>query len=328
MLQQTQVKTVIPYYERFLKSFPTLEKLARAPVNRVLKDWEGLGYYSRARHLHALAKELLSRGKKSLPDTFEGLIRLPGIGRYTAGAILSIAFGKEFPLVDGNVQRVFCRFFGIKDDLAKSETQKKLWILAEDLLLRKHPGDYNQALMELGATICTPRSPLCAECPVRTTCKARGLGLQNFLPVKAKKAKVPHVAIGAGVVWKRDRLLISQRPLKGLLGGLWEFPGGKLEPGETLERCVQREIKEELGIDVAVGKEIAAIDHAYSHFKITLHVFDCRYVQGITRAIGVKDFRWVKPSDLKRFAFPAANQPVIEALTGPGKVRSVRRGGR
>lgn len=323
MLQQTQVKTVIPYYNRFLKNYPTFQTLARAPLDKVLKLWEGLGYYSRARNLHNLAKALVDQKLKTLPNTFESLIELPGIGRYTAGAVLSIAFAKDFPLVDGNVQRVFARYFGIRQDIRTPASQKKLWEIAETLLVKGQAGDYNQALMELGALICVPKNPLCPVCPVRAHCKARQLGLQNQLPVKAAKAKVPHVQIGAGVIWKEGQILISQRPLEGLLGGLWEFPGGKLEKGETIAQCVQREIQEELGIKVSVGKRIAEIDHAYSHFKITLHVHDCQYISGKPQTLGVRAFRWVSPPELKQFAFPAANQPVIDKLLiSPGKVQT------
>ena len=315
MLQQTQVKTVIPYYYRFLKQFPTFAALARAPIHRVLKAWEGLGYYSRARNLHALAKVVLKRKDKTLPSTYEELIEMPGIGRYTAGAVLSIAFKKDYPVVDGNVQRVLARYFGIREMVHKPEIVKRLWSLAEHNLPKGNASVYNQALMELGALICTPRDWRCSDCPLRKGCAAFRLNLQAEIPLKSKKPPVPHYHIGAGVIWKDEQLLISQRPMKGLLGGLWEFPGGKQEPGETLQECVRREIKEELDIDVKVGKLAAPpIDHAYSHFKITLHPHHCTYRSGQPKAIGVQDFRWVLPGDLKRFAFPAANQPIIQKI--------------
>jgi len=315
MLQQTQVQTVIPYYERWIKTFPSLRAFASAPLNKVLKQWEGLGYYSRARNFHALAKAVMKQHRGKLPSTFDELKALPGIGRYTAGAILSIAFNKDYPVLDGNVMRVLARYFCIRDDITRPDTQKELWRLAESLIPSGEAGNYNQALMELGATICTPRSPQCPKCPVRKNCKARVLGLQNDLPLKKKKRPTPHFHIGAGVIWHKGKILSSQRPLKGLLGGMWEFPGGKQESGESLSETVHREIKEEMGIHVKVGRKLARVDHAYSHFKITLHAHDCAYQSGKVQSLGVMDWRWVRPQDLKKFAFPAANQPIIQKLT-------------
>jgi len=298
MLQQTQVQTVIPYYRRFLKAFPSFHDLARARLQKVLKLWEGLGYYSRARNLHALAKTVVKHHYGRLPSTFEELTALPGIGRYTAGAVLSIAFHKNYPVVDGNVQRVLARHFAMREDVALPSTQEWFWNLAAQLLPEGKAGDFNQALMELGATVCTPRSPECPRCTLNQDCQAFRAGLQNYLPVKKKKKPTPHFHIGAGVVRHGKKILISQRPLKGLLGGLWEFPGGKQERGETLPHCVKREIREELGIEVEVGKKLADVDHAYSHFKITLHAYECRYLRGKPRAIGCRAWKWVKTKDL------------------------------
>jgi A/G-specific adenine glycosylase len=314
MLQQTQVQTVIPYYRRWVKRFPSFRSLAHSPLHRVLKLWEGLGYYSRARNLHSLAKSVVKNHRSRLPSTFEELKALPGIGRYTAGAILSIAFQKPSPVVDGNVTRVFSRFFGIRQDIALPKTQARLWHLAARLVPRKNPGDYNQALMELGATLCTPRAPDCPRCLLSRNCRAKRLGIQEHLPVKKRKPATPHFHIGTGVVWHKGKILISQRPLKGLLGGLWEFPGGKQERGESLPETIRREIQEELGIIVDVGRKLVKVDHAYSHFKITLHAHDCIYRSGKVRAQGVMDWRWARPQELKKFAFPAANQPVIQKL--------------
>jgi A/G-specific adenine glycosylase len=315
MLQQTQVTTVIPYYHRFLKSFPAFAALANAPLGKVLKLWEGLGYYSRARNLHALSKIVHRQYGGRLPNDPEQLRALPGIGPYTAGAILSIAFHKDYAVLDGNVQRVLARHFGWRQDLKNSQMQKKLWALAESLIPPGEAGDYNQAMMDLGATICTPASPRCDICPAKADCRALKNRLVDKIPLKHKTKVIPYYPIGAGVVWKGKKLLISQRPLKGLLGGLWEFPGGKKRSSESLQKCVQREIQEELGIHVQVGSKIAAVDHAYSHFKITLHVYHCRYVSGTPQTIGCRAWRWVHPHQLKNYAFPAANQPIITRLT-------------
>lgn len=314
MLQQTQVQTVIPYYNRWLEAFPTADALAQAPLSRVLKQWEGLGYYSRARNLHALAKVVKKNYAGRIPHAYDELLALPGIGRYTAGAVLSIAFDQDYPVVDGNVMRVLSRHFAIRDDITETSTQKRLWDLTTRMVPKGQAGDYNQALMELGATLCVPKSPACPRCPMQKDCQARIQGIQESLPVKKKKQATPHFHIGAGVIWKKDKILISQRPMKGLLGGLWEFPGGKKETGEAIQETVRREIKEELGVDVRVGKKIAEVDHAYSHFKITLHAHHCHYLRGKPQTLGVQAWRWVSPEDLKRFAFPKANQPIIATL--------------
>jgi A/G-specific adenine glycosylase len=315
MLQQTQVDTVIPYYHRFLKAFPTFQALAKAPLGRVLKLWEGLGYYSRARNLHALARTVVKNHQGKLPRDPEALRALPGIGPYTAGAILSIAFNKDHAVLDGNVERVLARHFGWAHDLRTTQARKALWAKAESLVPAGDAGDYNQAVMELGALICSPRAPQCAICPASADCVARKKNLTDQIPFKRKTKAIPHHHIGAGVIWKGDKLLISQRPLNGLLGGLWEFPGGKQEPKESLAQCVAREIKEELNVRVSVGRKLAEIDHAYSHFKITLHAHHCRYLSGTPQPIGCRAWRWVSPTQLKNFAFPAANQPIIQHIT-------------
>jgi A/G-specific adenine glycosylase len=318
MLQQTQVDTVIPYYHRFLKSFPSFQALARAPLGKVLKHWEGLGYYTRARNLHALAKTVVRDCKGRLPRELSQLRQLPGIGPYTAGAIASIAFKQDCAVLDGNVERVLARLGDLRHDLRSGPARQAMWQLAESLVPTGEAGDYNQAVMDLGATICTPATPRCPPCPVRGDCRAHQHGSVAQIPFKRKTKKLPHFHIGAGVVWKDERILISQRPLKGLLGGLWEFPGGKKERGESLSECVAREIGEELGVKVRVGKKLAAVKHAYSHFKITLHIFDCHYLLGEPQALGCKAWKWVRRQDLKRFAFPAANQPVIRRLAAIG----------
>lgn len=316
LLQQTQVATVIPYYERFLARFPTVQALAAGNLDAVLKTWEGAGYYARARNLHRAAQEIVSRFGGELPQTVDELLTLPGIGRYTAGAIASIAYNQDAPVLDGNVIRVLCRYFGIRKEPGKAGTQRELWELAEELLPKGRAGDFNQGLMDLGAVICTPRQPACAACPLRRGCIARRLGIQEQLPVKAAKKKLPRYEIGIGVVWKEGKILIAKRFARDLLGGLWEFPGGHCEPDETIAQCVRREVREELGIRVSVGDEFAVVEHGYSHFRVTLHALHCRYVSGEPRAIGCAAFRWVAPRALSRYAFPAANRRIIKAVAG------------
>jgi len=314
MLQQTQVKTVEAYYERFISRFPSVEDLARAAPDEVMKYWEGLGYYGRARHLHRAARDIVDRFDGRVPDSFEDLISLPGVGRYTAGAISSIAFGKPEAVLDGNVIRVLARMFQVTDDVRKASTQKMLWSLSESLLPKSCIRDYNQALMELGALICRARNPACSDCPVSRNCEASRLSIQSELPVKSPRKPVPHYEVTAGIIWRDDRLLITRRPPKGLLGGLWEFPGGKLERGEDLEGCLKREIREELGIAIEVGAHLGSVDHAYTHFRITLHAFDCRYRGGRIQLIGADDYRWILPRELDGFALPAADHKIIALL--------------
>lgn len=314
LLQQTRVEAVIPYYERFLERFPDVFALANAPLDDVLKTWEGAGYYARARNLHRAAQIVANECGGKFPRTVEDLLELPGIGRYTAGAIASIAFGVNTPVVDGNVARVLCRYFGIREDPRTSAAQKELWKIAADLLPDGRAGEFNQALMELGATVCLPKNPRCLLCPVSRDCVARREGLQNVLPVKRAKKTLPHKVIAAGVIFKRGKILIQQRSNEGLLGGLWEFPGGKVEAGESLVECVRREVREELGIEVRVGERIVAVEHAYSHFSITLHAFRCEFLSGRTRAASAQRFNWVTPEELDEYAFPAANKRIIREL--------------
>ncbi|MFN8614746.1 MAG: A/G-specific adenine glycosylase [Vampirovibrionales bacterium] len=315
MLQQTQVASVIPYYQRFLERFPTVQTLAQAPLDAVLKAWEGLGYYSRGRNLHAAAQQMVAQHQGRFPNTLAEAEALPGVGKSTAGAILTFGYGQKHPLLDGNVKRVLARLFDVDTPVADSATTKTLWQYSANLLAESEDSyTYNQAIMELGATLCTPRHPQCLVCPVKTWCQSAAAGTQHQRPVKVAKPPTPHVPIGAAVIWHRGKILIQQRPAKGLLGGLWEFPGGKQEPGETLEQTVHRELMEELGIQVTLGDRIAQVKHAYSHFKITLHAYSATLVSGTPKPHCADALAWVKPEELRQFAYPKANLKVIEAI--------------
>ncbi|MDX2141023.1 MAG: A/G-specific adenine glycosylase [Chloroflexota bacterium] len=321
MLQQTQIETVKPYYARFLAAYPTVQALAAAPLDAVLKLWEGLGYYSRARNLHRAAQQVVNDYAGVFPSTVEGLLTLPGIGRYTAGAIASIAFGERAPVLDGNVIRVFARLDDLADDVTRPATLAALWSVAEARLPHARAGDYNQALMDLGRLVCVPRSPRCAECPVRSHCRAYANGTQSQRPVKVTKAKTPHYDVAAGMIWNaRGELLIAQRPLDGLLGGLWEFPGGKREGDETLLACLRRELREELAIEVEVGELFVVVPHTFTHFRITLHAFTCRYIEtsSAPQALDVRDWAWVLPEQLDAYSFGKADRQVIAALKQRG----------
>lgn len=316
MLQQTQVSTVLPYYERFLRRFPSIEALSKAEQGDVLKLWEGLGYYSRARNLHKAAKKIMDEHNGRFPDNLEMVQALPGIGRSTAGAIMTFAFGQPHPILDGNVKRVLARVEAWDKPTQATESQKKLWRVSESLLPDKPDSayDFNQALMELGATLCSPRQPQCKPCPLNSFCQGYQRGLQNDLPVKAPRKTTPHYTIAVGMVWRDNRMLIALRPEEGLLGGLWEFPGGKVKEGESIEACVHREIMEETGLKVLVEDKIAQVRHAYTHFKITLHAFHCRYVSGNASPRASQELRWVTMDELKNYAFPKANNKILDVL--------------
>ncbi len=317
MLQQTQVDTVKPYYERFLRRFPTIETLARARLDTVLKCWEGLGYYGRARHMHAAARRIMSEHQGRFPPDMDTLLSLPGIGRYTAGAMASIAWAQRTPVLDGNVTRVLCRVFRMVDDPGTSARQHQLWDLAAGLLPSRRPGVFNQALMELGALVCKREDPLCPKCPLRALCQAHRYDLQALIPLRKPAKSLPHYTVVVGAIWHKDRILIDRRPPQGLLGGLWEFPGGKRRSGESLQAALLREVGEELNIRIAVRGQLVKVRHAYSHFRITLHAFECRYISGTPTPRVCTAVKWIKPQHLRRYAFPGANLKIIRVLAGP-----------
>ena len=315
MLQQTQVTTVVPYYRAFLGHFPTLADLAAAPLDRVLKVWEGLGYYARARNLHAAARRIVAEHGGRIPVSYAGLRRLPGLGDYAAGAIASIAFGEQVPAVDGNVKRVLTRLFAVAEDVGLSTTLRRLRAIAADLVPAERPGDFNQALMELGALICTTQSPQCLLCPLRENCQGLALGMHTSLPVRRTRAALPHVDVTAGVIRRDDGyLLIAQRKPTAMLGGLWEFPGGKCRAEEAPEECLRREVHEELDVEIEVGRQMMTIRHSYTHFRISLHVFECRFVGGQPQALDCDDWRWVRPHELSDYAFPVTDQKIMRLL--------------
>ncbi|MCP4361298.1 MAG: A/G-specific adenine glycosylase [Chloroflexi bacterium] len=322
MLQQTQVAIVLPYYKRWLVRFPTVHDLAAASLAEVLKAWEGLGYYGRARNLHTAAKMVVEEFNGRLPQTSAELQQLKGIGPYTAGAIASIAFAEPAPVLDGNVIRVFSRLTDLAEDVTLTATKKRLWQLAAKLVSAERPGDYNQALMELGQQVCLPAKPLCLLCPLAAQCQARQRGTQLERPLRPPRKNIPHYDVAAGIIWQKGvepgdpegRFLIAQRPLAGLLGGMWEFPGGKQEADETLPQTLQREIQEELAIEISVGPFLTKIKHAYTHFRITLHAFQAHHLHGRPQCLGVADFAWVALADLDKYAFPVTDRKITAAL--------------
>jgi A/G-specific adenine glycosylase len=314
MLQQTQVNTVIPYYERFLKTFPDMHSLAGASTGEVLKAWEGLGYYARARNLHRAATIIVSEHDARLPDSFDALRRLPGIGDYIAAAVLSIAFGKPVAVVDGNVKRVIARMHALDMPVNQPASHNSIRSICAKLLDEARPGTFNQSLMELGALVCTPKNPACPRCPVQRFCTAFQTNRVAVYPRMQKRPRVPEVRIAIGVVVKNGKVLITQRKADGLLGGLWEFPGGKILDGETPEAACIRELKEEVNLNVVIHAFVARIRHAYTHFKIIADVFACRCLSGKVRLKGPVDFKWIDLAEINRYPFPKANHKFIPGL--------------
>jgi len=387
MLQQTRVDTVIDYYRRWMKKFPSWRMLARAPQSDVLKAWEGLGYYSRARNLHAAAQIITdeyngnlsnawkneakniqgleenhdrsarsierhlrclpSIGKKKVslaeaqrtqrfskpeggapralrlceespfPPLEKYLQKLPGVGAYTAAAIASLAFNEDAAVVDGNVIRVLSRLFAYGGDGKSTVGKKKMQAWADGLLVKGRAGEFNEAMMELGALVCLPKNPKCSDCPMQAVCAAFAKGDVGKYPKRKRKKKVPHIVVGAAVtVNRKGEVLIAQRKQNDMLGGLWEFPGGKQEPDETIEECIARELKEELGINIAVGDFFMTVKHAYSHFTMTMHVYRAKIISGRPRPLDCADYKWVKVPNLGKSAYSKADLHVVAKLQG------------
>lgn len=310
MLQQTQVETVLPYYARWLAAFPTIGALAAAPQQAVLAQWEGLGYYSRARNFHRAAQKVVTEFGGQVPNTVEALRSLPGVGPYTAAAIASLAFGRDVAVLDGNVKRVLARVYDFQADVKSGRGEKYLWALAQRLLPKGAAGDYNQALMDLGATVCTPRAPACEVCPVQTTCQAYKLGVQLERPIKITKAPTPHKQLIAAVIHKREQVLLVQRPADELLGGLWAFPtvmrGNDLDEATHLRTALQATFK----VTVTVGAQRQIVQHAYSHFKVTVAVFDCQWQSGHPPT-----HQWVTLTHLNDYPMGKVDRQIARALT-------------
>ncbi len=302
MLQQTQVATAIPYYEKFLRAFPTVRDLARADLSRVLKVWEGLGYYSRARNLHRAAQMVLRHFGGEIPGTLDDLLNLPGIGRSTAGAILSIAFNKKFPILDGNVKRVLSRLF-------VTTRENFLWEIAESLIPEGEARSFNQALMDLGATLCTPMTPKCQSCPLRSACKAKASGNPERYPPRRAKKKIPHVHAVAGVIQKDGKVLLRQRPPSGLLGGLWEFPNWKAEEESRSSLLkLKNRVRKELEVDVRIEEPLGVFKHTFSHFKLTLHVYRCKVLSEKGNQ------KWVPLSKLHQLPMSALHRRIARRI--------------
>ncbi len=316
MLQQTQVNTVIPYYLQFQEQFPDLEALARADLTQVLKAWEGLGYYGRARNFHKAARLIMENHQGRIPSSAENFRKLPGVGPYITAAVQSIAFNQPLPVVDGNVKRLLSRLVGIDTPVNQSGADKIFREWAEKLLDTKRPGDFNQAMMELGALICRPKQPDCRQCPLQYGCLAFKNKKILQYPKRIKPKPIPEYHIVAGIIRRKGHLLITRRKPEGLLGGLWEFPGGKIQKGETPETACLREIKEEVNLTVQIDSHLTQVKHAYTHFRIEMEVFLCSHPSGRLKLKGPVDYKWIGPGDMNKYPFPKANHKFFPALLG------------
>lgn len=315
MLQQTRVDTVTPYYRRFVAAFPTVRALARAPLDAVLKAWEGMGYYSRARNLHKAARLVLAGYGGRLPFSAEELMKLPGVGRSTAGAIAAIAFRRDVPILDANVKRVVARLHAVREDVRKAAVERALWGYSRRMILPGKGRETALAMMDLGSTVCTPKSPDCPSCPLAEWCEARRMGIQESIPRKFAGKSVPHRERGIAVIRdRRGRFLVRRRPESGLLGGLWELPGCYGKPGKAMEKGLARALDEEAGIGIEVMGRSGAVRHAYSHFRVTLHAYRCRKTGGKPRS--GRGWKWVTPAELEELAMPRADRRLLEQEGG------------
>ncbi|MBN1222133.1 MAG: A/G-specific adenine glycosylase [Candidatus Aminicenantes bacterium] len=310
MLQQTTVQAVIPYYEKWMIRFPGLEVLARASAQDVLKAWQGLGYYRRAKNIHKASRIFVEVYEGKIPSDYEELRKVPGFGPYTTAAVLSIAFDLPYPAIDANARRVWMRLSGLRKRSSPQVDQAiQKFIIPH--APNKQPGLFNQAVMELGALVCKPKNPLCHACPVTPFCKAFETGEQEIIPIP-KKMNYRRIEAVVAIIEERGRYLIQKRPPEGLLADLWEFPGGKRKPSETLEDALRRELKEELGADVETIVRLTSVKHAYTQFRVTLHAFFCtlKHLPPLSK----KRHRWVNLKGMKRYPFPSGSAKIIKFL--------------
>ncbi len=310
MLQQTQVQAVLPYYQKWMKLFPNVQTLASAPLQKVLKSWQGLGYYRRAQNLWQAARLLVEKYGGQLPANYDELRRLPGFGPYTTAAVLSLAYGQPYPVIEANVRRVLMRLAGWKTR-AFSSSDRKWLALLEFFFPTRKAKEFNQAMMELGGLVCKPRHPRCHLCPIQRFCAAFARGEQETIP-PLKTLRSEKIQAVVAIFRKNGKYLIQKRPERGLFGGLWEFPGGKRKTGETLEEALQREIKEELGAEIEAMRFLLSVDHAYTRFHVKLHAFACRFRS--RPHLDNQRHRWVSLSSLRKYPFPSGSAKVVEYL--------------
>ncbi len=311
MLQQTQIKTVIPYYNRWIETFPNIQLVANSKLDSLLKIWEGLGYYRRCVNFHNASRIVLKNYNGEIPSDYNTFIKLPGVGKYTAGAVLSISFDVKIPAIDVNVFRVISRLYSLNKSVNMNKT---IYNLVSSMLENVYsPGDFNQALMDFGSLICIQKNPKCNICPISNYCKAYLKNKVNQFPKISKTISKPHYDVVVGMIWYSDKFYIQKRSLDSMLAGLWEFPGGKVDQGESFKIALKREIKNETGFMPIIGNEIDSIEHSYSHFSISLHCFQC-FIKNKKLTYNRK-FEWITPKDIKNFSFPKANHKLFSLIS-------------
>ncbi|MBI2094797.1 MAG: A/G-specific adenine glycosylase [Candidatus Omnitrophica bacterium] len=320
MLQQTQVETMLPYFERWVKTFPTLQSLAKSPEKKVLKCWEGLGYYSRARNLHFSAKEIVRKYGGVFPSDYEAIRALKGVGRYTAGAIASIAFNRERPIVDGNVLRVLSRVYSIGKPIDVEKNKETFWTIEENLIPRGQARFFNQAVMELGALVCASKNPQCLVCPIQSDCTAFRKNRVLDYPVRSRRKTRVKVDASAVLFFKKDKVLIRKRPLGEIMGGLWEFPEWKLakdaglDPGEIRKRTLIG-LRSEFGFEPEKLKPLATIKRNYTHHLETLHIFSAPVPEAAVFTLK-NDWpsRWITPREFLLYPFSSAHSKITKLI--------------
>jgi A/G-specific adenine glycosylase len=317
MLQQTQVSRVITYFHNWIQAFPNVRAVADASQDRILKAWEGLGYYTRAKNIQATAQIICTQHNACLPPDLPSLRALPGIGQYTASAIASLAFNQSVPVVDANVQRVMARILDVHDPIKSASAQNTVRNAVQLLIPEGKSGELNQAIMELGALVCLPRSPACSSCPALEFCQSLAVHSVHERPVLPPKGKLTSIQVAAGVLVDKERILIQKRPPQGLMANLWEFPGGKLLPGEGPEQALAREFKEELELDIRVEEKIIVIKHSYTSFRVTLHMYWCTLASPEQEPVlhAATEYLWSKSEELSQYPFPSADRKLIRILS-------------
>jgi A/G-specific adenine glycosylase len=311
MLQQTQVATVIPYFKRWMKKYPNISSLATAEEQDILAMWEGLGYYARARNLLKASRIIAGEMGGVIPSNLIDLKSLPGIGRYTAAAIVSMAYNADEATLDGNIKRVLARAFKITMPVNTTSGERLLWQTASHHLPKGRAGDYNQALMDIGAMVCLPKNPLCSECPFLGLCEAQKKGMQSVLPVTTKKRMVPTRIKVAAIVERNGKVLMRQRPTNGLLGGMWEFPAGEVDTNPALG--LESAIESEYQLKVKLVSPFTIIHHAYTHFKLTEHAILCT-LKGKQRL--PERFLWVPLIQLREYPMGKVDRRIADKLIG------------
>jgi len=312
MLQQTQVQIVIPYYLNWIEKYPNIKILQKETIDNLLLAWQGLGYYKRVQNILSTAKIIVKQYNGQFPNQYDDLIKLHGIGDYTASMILSIAFNQnEYVPIDGNIKRIMSRLHAIP---VARQTLKNYKKYTKKYIDSYYPGDSIQALMDLGREVCKPQSPNCIGCPLKKNCKARNQGNVEKFPYKKNNKTLPHYDVVVGLIWKNNKFVISRRLKDKLLGNLWELPGGKIKKDETKLECLNREIKEELDIEICNATEIGIIHHQYSHMKLSITLFNCQYKSGIAKALSSQGIKWITYNEKKDFAFPNATHKLFKLI--------------